>query len=88
MEEQDIKLNSLLKFYNLFMKGQSKLTRVEMTDFLIKNSNLDITEIPEKITLLRKIYKSEYYIYECNRWGLTESLGIRRIKKIIKMKLG
>lgn len=88
MEEIDKKLQTLIKFYIMTMKGQSKLTRVEMTDFLIKNSNFEITEIPEKITSLRKIYKSEFYIYECNRWGLTDSLGIRRVKKIIKMKLG
>jgi hypothetical protein len=88
MEEIDKKLQTLIKFYNMTMKGQSKLTRVEMTDFLIKNSNFEITEIPEKIISLRKIYKSEFYIYECNRWGLTDSLGIRRVKKIIKMKLG
>lgn len=88
MEEIDKKLEPLIKFYNMTMKGHSKLTRVEMTDFLIKNSNYDITEIPEKITSLRKKHKSEFYIYECNKWGLTETFGIRRVKKIIKMKLG
>jgi hypothetical protein len=88
MEEQDIKLNSLLKFYKLMMKGQNKLTKVEMTDFLIRNSKFDISEIPVKVSVLRKTYKSEYFIYECNQWGLLESTGIRRVKKIIKMKLG
>ena len=86
--DEEGKLKTLVKFYNSIMKGQEKLTFVEMTNYFYDKPEIDISEITQKTSLLRKRYMSEYFIDECKKLGLLESFGIRRVKKIIKMKLG
>jgi hypothetical protein len=88
MEVEDKKIHLLIKFYDITIKGQDKKSNVEMTNFLITNSDYNILDIPQKISILRKTYKSKYFIYECNMMGLVEFCGIRRVNKVIKMKLG
>ena len=88
MKIEDKKIQLLIKFYDMTIKGQDKISNVEMTNFLLTNSDYNILDIPQKVSLLRKIYKSKYFINECNIWGLVEFCGIRRVNKVIKMKLG
>ena len=88
MKEEDGKLKIIMDFYDLTMKGQNEMSKVEMTDFLMRKIKFEKSKIPEKLFLLRRTYMTEYFIQECSKLGLIEGYGIQRVNQIIRMKIG
>ena len=74
----------LTSFCNDMMKNELKKSKVEMTNYLIKEEIYEPEEIPQDISRLRKLYLINYFCRRCiNDWGF-KPFGIKRIKKVIK----
>lgn len=90
MEEKKIIVD---KFYNLIINRTDGKTKTEMTDYILKLDKYNslspeesLNIIPENLNKLIDLYKREYFIEQCDLFGLLDFCGIRIINQVIKSK--